>query len=147
LAKRSFTGCKPRPKNHSPILRSCFENAIRLADGSRQIVSLIRLNAAGLAEVRHVVGTPLSMLELLLGNQAALIQQFSQGVTLKAVKIRAGTLLFCNSARKRQLGLGARPQGQVFAHHIDNHRHQHHDHADPDTPVAMRVCPVGRRGT
>jgi DNA-directed DNA polymerase III PolC len=40
----------------------------------------VRLNAAGLAEIRHVAGTPLSMLELLLGNQAALIRQFSHGI-------------------------------------------------------------------
>src|SRR6266478_3080579 len=37
----------------------------------------VRLNAAGLAEIRHVAMTPLSMLELLLGGEAALIQQFS----------------------------------------------------------------------
>ena len=40
----------------------------------------VRLNSAGLAEIRHVAQTPLSMLELLLGNQAALIQQFSHGI-------------------------------------------------------------------
>src|SRR5258708_26043822 len=40
----------------------------------------VRLNAAGLVEIRHIAGTPLSMLELLLGNQAALIQQFSHGI-------------------------------------------------------------------
>lgn len=40
----------------------------------------VRLNAAGLAEIGHVAGTPLSMLELLLGNQAALIQQFAHGI-------------------------------------------------------------------
>ena len=38
------------------------------------------LNAAGLAEIRHVALTPLSMLELLLGNQAATIQKFANGV-------------------------------------------------------------------
>src|SRR4029077_390363 len=37
----------------------------------------IRLNAAGLAAVHHVASTPLSMLELLLGNQAAIIRQFA----------------------------------------------------------------------
>src|SRR5260370_37789382 len=39
----------------------------------------VRLNEAGLAEIRHVAATPLSMLVLLLGNQAALLQQFSRG--------------------------------------------------------------------
>ena len=38
------------------------------------------LNAAGLAEIRHVALTPFSMLELLLGNQAATIQKFANGV-------------------------------------------------------------------
>src|ERR1700691_2411771 len=40
----------------------------------------VRLNAAGLAEIRHVAGTPLSMLELLLGSQAATIRQFANGI-------------------------------------------------------------------
>src|SRR3984957_18966927 len=40
----------------------------------------VRLNAAGLARIRHVAQTPLSMLELLLGNQAALIRQFAHGI-------------------------------------------------------------------
>jgi DNA-directed DNA polymerase III PolC len=40
----------------------------------------IRLNAAGLAEIRHVAMTPLSMLELLLGSQAATIRQFANGL-------------------------------------------------------------------
>ena len=40
----------------------------------------VRLNAAGLAQIHHVAGTPLSMLELLLGNQAAQILQFSHGI-------------------------------------------------------------------
>src|SRR3984957_3768701 len=40
----------------------------------------VRLNAAGLAEIRHVAATPLSMLELLLGNQAGIIRQFSHGI-------------------------------------------------------------------
>ena len=40
----------------------------------------VRLNAAGLAEIRHVAATPISMLELLLGNQAALIRQFAHGI-------------------------------------------------------------------
>ena len=40
----------------------------------------VRLNAAGLAAIRHVALTPLSMLELLLGGQAATIRQFAQGI-------------------------------------------------------------------
>ena len=40
----------------------------------------VRLNAAGLSEIRHVAGTPLSMLELLLGSQAATIRQFAHGI-------------------------------------------------------------------
>jgi len=40
----------------------------------------IRLNAAGLAEIRHVAATPLSMLELLLGSQAQTIRQFANGI-------------------------------------------------------------------
>jgi DNA polymerase-3 subunit alpha len=40
----------------------------------------VRLNAAGLAEVGHIAGTPLSMLELLLGNQAEQIRQFAHGI-------------------------------------------------------------------
>lgn len=40
----------------------------------------VRLNAAGLAEIRHVAGTPLSMLELILGNQARTISQYSHGI-------------------------------------------------------------------
>jgi DNA-directed DNA polymerase III PolC len=40
----------------------------------------IRLNAAGLAAIHHVASTPLSMLELLLGNQAAQIRQFAHGL-------------------------------------------------------------------
>jgi DNA polymerase-4 len=40
----------------------------------------IRLNAAGLALIQHVAWTPLSMLELLLGNQAAAIRQFAHGI-------------------------------------------------------------------
>ena len=40
----------------------------------------LRLNAAGLAEIRHVAVTPLSMLELLLGNQASTIHQFAHGI-------------------------------------------------------------------
>jgi len=39
-----------------------------------------RLNAAGLAEIRHVAATPLEMLELLLGQQAAPIRQYSHGI-------------------------------------------------------------------
>src|SRR5216117_2929927 len=40
----------------------------------------VRLNAAGLARICHVAATPLEMLELLLGNQAAGIRQFAQGI-------------------------------------------------------------------
>ena len=40
----------------------------------------IRLNAAGLAQIGHVATTPLSMLELLLGNQAAQVRQFAHGI-------------------------------------------------------------------
>src|SRR5580692_11114474 len=40
----------------------------------------IRLNAAGLAAIHHVASTPLSMLELLLGNQAATIRKFAHGI-------------------------------------------------------------------
>ncbi len=40
----------------------------------------VRLNAAGLAEIRHVAVTPLPMLELLLGSQAPAIRQFANGI-------------------------------------------------------------------
>src|SRR5205814_1934747 len=40
----------------------------------------VRLNAAGLAQIRHVAATPLEMLELLLGSQAASIRQFAHGI-------------------------------------------------------------------
>jgi DNA-directed DNA polymerase III PolC len=40
----------------------------------------LRLNAAGLLLICHVAATPLEMLELLLGNQAAGIRQFAHGV-------------------------------------------------------------------
>src|SRR5206468_7537231 len=39
-----------------------------------------RLNAAGLARICHVAATPLEMLELLLGSQAASVRQFAQGI-------------------------------------------------------------------
>jgi len=39
-----------------------------------------RLNAAGLVEIRHVAATPLDMLALLLGSQAATIRQFARGI-------------------------------------------------------------------
>ena len=39
-----------------------------------------RLNAAGLARICHVAATPLEMLELLLGSQAAAIRQFARGI-------------------------------------------------------------------
>jgi nucleotidyltransferase/DNA polymerase involved in DNA repair len=40
----------------------------------------VRLNAAGLAAIHHVASTPLTMLELLLGNQAAAIREFAHGI-------------------------------------------------------------------
>ncbi len=40
----------------------------------------VRLNSAGLAAIHHVASTPLSMIELLLGNQAAIIRQFAHGI-------------------------------------------------------------------
>ncbi len=39
-----------------------------------------RLNAAGLAEIRHIAATPLELLELLLGNQAPQLRQFANGI-------------------------------------------------------------------
>ena len=39
-----------------------------------------RLNAAGLAEIRHIAATPLEMLELLLGSQARQLRQFANGI-------------------------------------------------------------------
>jgi len=39
-----------------------------------------RLNSAGLAEIRHIAGTPLDLLELLLGSQARMIRQFAHGI-------------------------------------------------------------------
>jgi DNA-directed DNA polymerase III PolC len=39
-----------------------------------------RLNAAGLAQIRHVAATPLEMLELVLGRQAVTIRQFAHGI-------------------------------------------------------------------
>ena len=39
-----------------------------------------QLNAAGLAQIRHIAATPLDMLELVLGNQAAGIRQFAHGI-------------------------------------------------------------------
>ncbi len=39
-----------------------------------------RLNAAGLSKICHIAATPLEMLELLLGNQAASIRQFAHGI-------------------------------------------------------------------
>ncbi|MGA2543808.1 MAG: DNA polymerase III subunit alpha [Verrucomicrobiota bacterium] len=39
-----------------------------------------RLNAAGLAQIRHIAATPLEMLGLLLGDQAAAIRQFARGI-------------------------------------------------------------------
>ena len=40
----------------------------------------MRLNAAGLACIRHVAAIPLEMLQLLLGSQAAGIRQFAHGI-------------------------------------------------------------------
>src|SRR5260221_11067690 len=39
-----------------------------------------RLNAAGLSQICQIAGTPLEMLELLLGNQARSIRQFAHGI-------------------------------------------------------------------
>jgi DNA-directed DNA polymerase III PolC len=39
-----------------------------------------RLNAAGLAQIRHVAATPVEMLELVLGRQAMLLRQFAHGI-------------------------------------------------------------------
>jgi DNA polymerase III alpha subunit/nucleotidyltransferase/DNA polymerase involved in DNA repair len=39
-----------------------------------------RLNAAGLARIGHVAATPLEMLALLLGSQAAIVRQFAHGI-------------------------------------------------------------------
>ena len=40
----------------------------------------LRLNAAGLATIQHIAATPLDMLELLLGGQAATIRGFAHGI-------------------------------------------------------------------
>jgi len=40
----------------------------------------LRLNAAGLPQIRHLAAMPLEMLELLLGNQAATLRQFALGI-------------------------------------------------------------------
>lgn len=40
----------------------------------------VRLNAAGLVQIRHIAATPLEMLELVLGGQAATIRQFANGI-------------------------------------------------------------------
>jgi nucleotidyltransferase/DNA polymerase involved in DNA repair len=39
-----------------------------------------RLNGAGLARIEHIAATPLEMLELLMGNQAASLRQFAHGI-------------------------------------------------------------------
>lgn len=39
-----------------------------------------RLNAAGLAQIRHVAATPIEMLELVLGRQAVITRQFAHGI-------------------------------------------------------------------
>src|SRR6185369_13934761 len=36
-----------------------------------------RLDSAGLAQIKHIAATPLEMLELVLGSQAATIRQFA----------------------------------------------------------------------
>jgi hypothetical protein len=38
------------------------------------------LNAAGLAQIRHIAGTPLEQLQLLLGKQALQLRQFAHGI-------------------------------------------------------------------
>jgi error-prone DNA polymerase len=54
-----------------------------------------RLNAAGLARIGHVAATPLEMLELLLGNQAAGLRQFAQGIDERPlIPVRAPQLSF-----------------------------------------------------
>src|SRR5882672_8775808 len=40
----------------------------------------VRLNAAGLVEIHQIAATPLSLLELLLGNQASTMLQFANGI-------------------------------------------------------------------
>jgi DNA-directed DNA polymerase III PolC len=40
----------------------------------------VRLNAAGLVRIRHIAATPLEMLQLLLGSQAAMLRQFARGI-------------------------------------------------------------------
>ena len=42
--------------------------------------SSLRLNAAGLASIGQIAGTPVDMLALLLGNQAPALRQFANGV-------------------------------------------------------------------
>jgi DNA-directed DNA polymerase III PolC len=44
-----------------------------------------RLDAAGLVRICHIAATPLEMLELLLGNQAASIRQFAHGIDERAL--------------------------------------------------------------
>jgi len=40
----------------------------------------LRLNAAGLADIGQIAGTPVDMLALLLGNQAPVMRQFANGI-------------------------------------------------------------------
>ena len=40
----------------------------------------LRLNAAGLAHIGQIAGTPIELLELMLGGQAPLIRQFANGI-------------------------------------------------------------------
>jgi DNA polymerase III alpha subunit/nucleotidyltransferase/DNA polymerase involved in DNA repair len=44
-----------------------------------------QLNAAGLAQIRHVAAVPLDLLELLLGRQAASLRQFARGIDERPV--------------------------------------------------------------
>ncbi len=44
-----------------------------------------RLDAAGLATVAHIAGTPVDMLELLVGNQALALRQFARGIDERPV--------------------------------------------------------------
>src|ERR1039458_2359940 len=51
-------------------------------------------------------------------------------------------LLFSDGARKRCLRLDARPPRQVTGHQINHHGRKHQNHANPDTPITVRACPV-----
>ena len=83
----------------------------------------IRLNAAGLAEIRHVAGTPLSMLELLLGSQAAQILQFSHGIDERPlIPLQEPQKSFSNSIRvpvARVKGLSERLTDRILSARSD----------------------------